>query len=53
MVFVVHRGDQYVGDLKIGMVDPNQAAGRPIGSNFTPRAGDQVTDALGLGSSRG
>lgn len=53
MIFVVHRGEQYVGDLKINMVDPHQSAGRPVGANFTPRPGDQVTDALRLGSSRG
>ncbi len=53
MVFVVHRGDRYVGDLRVDMVDPNQSAGRPIGSAFTPQAGDEVVDAVRLGSTRG
>lgn len=53
MVFVVHRNDQYVGDLRITMVDPDRAAGRPVGAAFSPQAGDQVTDAASLGAPRG
>ncbi len=53
MVFVVHRGDEYVGDLRITLVDPDQAAGRAVGSGVVPQPGDEVTDALGLGSSQG
>ena len=53
MVFVVHRGDQYVGDVRITLVDPDRSAGRAVGSGVDPRPGDQVTDALGLGSSQG
>lgn len=53
MVFVVFRGDQYVGDVKITLVDPKRSAGRRISGNVTPRSGDQVTDSLGLGSTRG
>lgn len=53
MVFVIHRGGEYVGDLKISLVDPNQSAGRLIRSRFTPGPGDLVTDALRLGGSRG
>lgn len=53
MVFVVHRDDQYVGDLQITMVDPDRAAGRPVGATFSVQAGDRVTDAIGLGSPRG
>lgn len=53
MVFVIHRDGDYVGDLRIDMVDPNRAAGRLVRSNFTPRVGDGVTDANGLGASRG
>jgi len=53
MVFVVHRNDQYVGDLQITMVDPDRAAGRPVGAAFSPQSGDQVIDAAGLGSPRG
>ncbi|MGB2986551.1 MAG: hypothetical protein WBE26_11790 [Phycisphaerae bacterium] len=53
MVFVIHRGGQYVGDVKIDLVDPNQSAGRLVRSTLTPAPGDEVTDALGLNSSRG
>ncbi len=53
MVFVLHRNGNYVGDLQINLVDPNQAAGRMIRSNFAPRVGDEVTDANWLGASRG
>jgi hypothetical protein len=53
MVFVVHRAGEYIGDMKIDLVDPNQAAGRPVGPAFVPRRGDQVTDSLALGSSQG
>lgn len=52
MVFVVHRGEQYLGDLKIEVVDSNQSAGRPVGNGFVPRMGDQVADAHGLKSNR-
>jgi hypothetical protein len=53
MVFVIHRGEEYVGDLKISLVDPNQSVGRLVRSRFTPGPGDMVTDALRLGGSRG
>lgn len=53
MVFVVYRGDQYVGDVKVTLVDPKRAACETVTGNVPPRPGDQVTDALGLGSSRG
>ncbi len=52
MVFVIHRGVQWVGDLKISNVDPNQSAGRLVRSDVAPTPGDSVTDALRLGSSR-
>lgn len=53
MIFVMHRDGDYVGDLRINLVDPNQAAGRVVRSNFTPRVGDEVTDANWLGAPRG
>lgn len=53
MVFVIHRGGEYVGDLQISLVDPEQSAGRLVRSRFTPGPGDLVTDALRLGGSRG
>ena len=53
MVFVVHREEEYVGDMKVTLVDSGQSAGRPVGAAFQPRVGDQVTDAAGLSSPRG
>ena len=53
MVFVIHRDGQYVGDLKISLVEPNQSAGRIVRSTATPTPGDEVTDALWLSRSRG
>ncbi|UCE58654.1 MAG: hypothetical protein JSU63_14570 [Phycisphaerales bacterium] len=53
MIFVIHRDDQYVGDLKINVVDPNQSAGRLVTSAVPPMAGDLVTDAARLGGSQG
>ena len=53
MVFVVHRDGQYVGDVRIDLVDPNQSAGRLVRSTLAPTPGDQVTDEVGLSSSRG
>jgi len=53
MVFVIHRDDQYVGDLKITLVDPNQSAGRLESVAAEPVTGDMVTDAARLGGSRG
>ena len=53
MVFVIYRDEHYVGDLRISLVDPNESAGRLVRSTFTPRPGDQVTDARGLRTSRG
>jgi hypothetical protein len=52
MVFVIHRGDQYVGDMKINTVSPNQAAGRIVRSTSAPAQGDQVTDELAMRASR-
>lgn len=53
MVFVIHRDGQYIGDVKIGIVDPNRCAGRLVQSNEKPLVGDQATDALRLGSKDG
>ena len=52
MVFVIHRGDQYVGDMKINTVSPNQAAGRIVRSTSAPAQGDQVTDESAMRASR-
>jgi hypothetical protein len=53
MVFVIHRKGQYVGDMKISLVDPNQSAGRIVQASSTPAVGDEITDALGLTGPRG
>jgi cell shape-determining protein MreC len=44
MIFRIERGAQYVGDLKISVVNPNQAAGRMVRTTFTPLPGDFVAD---------
>ncbi len=46
MVFVVYRGDQYVGDVEISDVQPELSAGRLVGSarGQAPRKGDSVVD---------
>ncbi len=54
MVFIIHRNsNEYVGDLKISLVDPERSAGRLVRSRYTPGPGDMVTDALNFGGSRG
>jgi len=45
MVFMITRGDQYVGDLKISTVNPSQSAGRMVRTTLAPAQGDQVKDA--------
>ncbi len=57
MIFVIHRDDQYVGDLKINSVSPNQAAGRIVrfadpASPSPPAKGDQVTDESAMRAAR-
>jgi len=47
MVFVIHRGGDYVGDLRVSLLEPNQSAGKLVRStNVQPLLGDQVTDAI-------
>lgn len=48
-VFVIYRGPDYVGDLKVTDVEPNLSAGRIIRSRSTPRPNDQVADEPALG----
>ena len=52
MVFVIHRAGDYVGDLKISHVTPNQSVGRLIQSRLEPSLEDLVTDAVSIASSR-
>ncbi|HRX83663.1 MAG TPA: hypothetical protein P5572_01445 [Phycisphaerae bacterium] len=49
MVFVIYRGSEYIGDLKVTEVEPNQAAGELVKTRATPRASDQVADEPALG----
>lgn len=45
MVFVIHRGKEYVGDIKIGMVEPDRSAGNvALRPTATVQPGDRVTD---------
>ncbi len=53
MLFVIHRDGEYVGDLEITVVDPNQSAGRVVRSTTSPSVDDRVTDAVFLARSRG
>lgn len=53
MTFTLSRGENYVGELRITLVDPNQSAGRLIRSTSTPLKGDQVVDAASSGRSGG
>ena len=54
MKFVVHRDGDYVADVVVSAVEPDQAAGRIVGGNAgrAPRSGDSVTDVISLGSTR-
>jgi len=49
MTFVIHRNGEYVGDLVVSVVDPNQSAGRLKITAGTPTTGDIVTDARRMG----
>lgn len=52
MEFIIHRGGEYVGKMKIQMVNPNQAAGKVLQTALPPALGDLVTDANTFGSPR-
>jgi hypothetical protein len=51
MVFVLHRGGDYVGDVKVNVVNPDKCAGRLIRTARTPMAGDLATDSLSIAES--
>ena len=53
MIFVIHRNGEYIGDLRITLVDPNQSAGRVVRSTLEPATGDDVIDATSLAGLRG
>lgn len=50
MIFVIHRNGNYIGDVKVTVVDPNRAAGRLTQKGAEPMVGDLVTDAAALSS---
>lgn len=52
MEFVIYRGEEYVGKMKIQMVNPNKAAGKLVQSRLSPTVGDMVTDASTFGNPR-
>jgi hypothetical protein len=55
MVFVIHRGTDYIGDVRINLVEPNRSAGRLVlhsGQGLRPEPGDAVTDAVSLAHAR-
>jgi len=52
MVFVIYRGLDYIGDLKISKVEPGQAAGRIVRSTGTVKIGDEVADEARFGLAR-
>ena len=49
MLFVVHRGAKFIGEVEISLVDPNVSVGRLVRSREAPTPNDLVTDALALG----
>jgi TolA-binding protein len=48
-VFVIYRGSDYIGDLKITDVEPDLAAGKIVHARATPRPDDMVADEPALG----
>ena len=52
MIFVIHRNDQYVGDVMISDVTPSRAAGKLLRTTAPPAKGDQVTDHLAMHAPR-
>ncbi|MCG3130253.1 MAG: hypothetical protein FLDDKLPJ_01007 [Phycisphaerae bacterium] len=53
MVFVVRRAGEYVGDVTISVVEPNQSAGRLTRHRVVPAADDEVIDLSHLASTQG
>jgi hypothetical protein len=49
MVFVIYRGKEYIGDLEVTDVEPNQSAGKLARTRATPKPSDQVADDTALG----
>lgn len=51
MVFVIYRGSEYIGDLKVTDVEPNAAAGTLQSTRGTPQVNDLVADENRFGTS--
>ncbi|MCP4592178.1 MAG: hypothetical protein GY842_15705 [bacterium] len=49
MTFVIYRGQEYVGDLRITDVEPDRSAGKIVRSRSTPRVDDSVADEARFG----
>lgn len=52
MRFVVHRGDEYVGDVEITLLEPNRAAGTVVRSVASLAVGDRVQDESSMAAAR-
>ena len=49
MVFVIYRGLDYIGDLRVTHLEPNQSAGRIVRSRGSPQVNDEVADEAVFG----
>lgn len=49
MTFVIFRGDEYIGDLRISDVEPHMSAGTIVRFRTAPRVDDLVADEAGFG----
>ena len=49
MTFVIYRGANYIGDLRVTDVEPHRAAGTIVHAQGTPRVDDLVADEVRFG----
>jgi len=49
MVFVIYRGAEFIGEIKISEVEPEMAAGTLVRTRAVPRIDDTVADSAGFG----
>ena len=52
MVFVIYRGMDYIGDLRVSKVEPNQSAGSLVRTSGSVLVGDEVADEARFGLAR-
>ncbi|MGB0715095.1 MAG: hypothetical protein ACPGXK_04405 [Phycisphaerae bacterium] len=52
MVFVVYRGEEYIGDVEVVGLTPDECAGRLTSSTIMPTPGDFVADLQSFQASR-